>query len=59
MNAFYWPWALLKGPKRNFVVALLVGVETWVKNGKNGTKNVREQNGTNDMFAMKISSNWN
>ena len=32
-----WPRALLKGPKRSFVVLLVVGVETWVKNVLNGT----------------------
>ena len=26
------------------VVFVVVGVETWVKNGSNGTKNVRKQN---------------
>ena len=36
---------MLKGPKRSFVVVVLVlGVETWVKNALNGTKNVRKQN---------------
>ena len=28
--AYFWPRALLKGPKRSFVVVGLVGVETWV-----------------------------
>ena len=67
-----WPRALLKGPKRSFVVLVLllvvVGVETWIRNGTNvtkqflmGTKNVREQNLfliEQKMFVMKIASNW-
>ena len=41
----FWPRATLKGPKRSFVLVLVVlGVETWVKNGTTnvtkGTKNV-------------------
>ena len=38
----FWPRALLKGPKRSFVVVVVFFflLETWVKNGKNGTKNV-------------------
>ena len=49
------PWALLKGTKRSFGVVvvvlllLLLGVETWVKNGTNGTKK----------FASKICSKSN
>ena len=35
---------MLKGPKRSFVVVLLLsGVESSAKNVPNGTKNVREQ----------------
>ena len=44
----FLPRAMLKGPKRSFVVVLLfvvVGVvETWVKNAANWTKNVHVQN---------------
>ena len=41
----FWPRATLKGPKRSFVVVVLVvvlvlGVETWAKNVTNVTKNV-------------------
>ena len=43
----FWPRALLKGPKRSFVVllvvALLLGVESGSKNVTNGTKSVSEQ----------------
>ena len=60
----FLPWALLKGPKSSFVVVfvlavlvvVLVGVETWVKNGTNGTKNVREQNLF--LIEQKIAPNW-
>ena len=40
----FWPRAMLKGPKRSFVVVVLVllGVETWAKNAPNGTKKIRE-----------------
>ena len=41
-NSIFLPRATLKGPKRSFVVVVVLvvlGVETWVKNG---TKNVRE-----------------
>ena len=54
----FWPWAMLKGPKRSFVVfvvlvvvfvvlvvLLLGGVESWAKNVPNGAKNFK--NGTN------------
>ena len=38
---YYWPRAMLKGPKRRFVVVVVLGVvETWVKNVPNGPKNV-------------------
>ena len=40
---FFWPRAMLKGPKRSFVVVDL-GMETWVENALKGTKNAREQN---------------
>ena len=41
----FWQLAMLKGPKRSFVVVLVLGmVETWVKNAPNGTKNARVQN---------------
>ena len=35
----FWPRALLKGPKRSFIV--VVGMDTWAKSVTNGTKNVR------------------
>ena len=62
----FWPRALLKGPKRSFVVVVVlliiivvVGVETWVRNSTNGSKNVREQNLfqiEQKIFANKICS---
>ena len=56
----FWPRATLKGPKRSFVVVvLLLGLETWVKNGtKNvmkGTKNVRERVSHFLSFFCRIS----
>ena len=42
LGSLFWPRALLKGPKRNFVV--VVGVETWAKSFTNQTKNVRTEN---------------
>ena len=69
----FWQRDLLKGPKRSFVAVVLlvlvvVGMETWVKNGTNGTKNVsketknvREQKSfliEQKIFAIKIVSNW-
>ena len=39
---FFWPRAMLKGPKRSFVVlVLVVGVESSSKNVQNGTKIVQ------------------
>ena len=61
------PRATLKGSKRSFVVVVVVGVETCVKNGTNRTKHVHEQNlfqmeqklfqREQNMFAMKIAPN--
>ena len=48
-NKIFWPRAALKGPKRSFVVVLVVlvvvlgVVETWVKNVTKVTKNVCKQ----------------
>ena len=66
------PRSLLKGPKRSFVVVvvvfLLLGVKKWVKNGKKRTKNVYQQNvfqikqkmftREQKIFAMEIAPNW-
>ena len=44
-ESYFWPRATLKGPKRSFVVLLvIVGVEKWLKDDTNETKNVNEQN---------------
>ena len=35
----FWPRAMLKGPKRSFVVVVFLGgLESWAKNFQNGTK---------------------
>ena len=66
----FWPRALLKGPKRSFVVLVLVlGVESSSKNVTNGTNSVCKQNVLHNeqkmfqreqkMFANKICSTMN
>ena len=51
INHSFRPRDMLKGPKRSFVVVVLVGVDSSaknvtkvIKNVTKGTKNVREQN---------------
>ena len=52
----FWPWAMLKGPKRSFVVVVFVLV-VLVGRGESWAKNVPNANGTK-MFTIKIASNW-
>ena len=61
MYLLCWPRAMLKGPKRSFVVVLIVvfvlvgSGESWAKNVPNGTKKI--QNRTQNV-CNKIDSYW-